>query len=163
MTQAAEIPLLDLETAQGLADAFLHHGVTLASIKGLDEDDLESLYAAAWQHLAEGRAHDAVDDLLLLATHDPWEPRFQFAYGLALQLLGQYEAAAQHYAQALLMDATHAGCLLRIGECLEQLGHAAQAEEALRACIQLSYQRPEDHLLRAHAQERLQALQGGAA
>ena len=162
MSHAADTPSLDLATPQGLADAFLHHGVTLASIKGLDDDDLEALYAVAWARLAEGRAHDAVDDLLLLVTHDPWVPRFQFAYGLALQRLGQYEAAARHYAQALLMDATDAACLLRTGECLEQLGHAAQAEEALRACIQLSYRRPEDHLVRAHAQARLRALEGGA-
>lgn len=163
MDHVTETSRLDLSTPQGLADAFLHHGVTLASIKGLDQDDLEVLYAVAWEHLAESRPQDAVDDLLLLVTHDPWEPRFQFAYGLALQLLGQYQAAGQHYAQALLMDATNAGCMLRMGECLEQLGDAAQAEEAFRACIQISYQRPEDHLVRAHAQARLQALAGGAA
>ena len=99
----------------------------------------------------------------LLVTHDPWEPRFQFAYGLALQQLGQYEAAAHHYAQALLMDATDAGCILRIGECLEAQGLAQEAEEAFRACIQLSYLRPEHHLVRAHAQARLASLGGGAA
>jgi hypothetical protein len=37
-----------------------------------------------------------MEDLMLLVTHDPSEPRFQFAYALAQQLLGQHEAAAQH-------------------------------------------------------------------
>lgn len=156
-------PLIDLGTPDGIADAFVNHGVTLASIKGLGDDDLEVLYAVAYDHLAEGRARDAVEDLLLLVTHDPWEPRFQFAYGLALQQMGQYEAAAHHYAQALLMDATDAGCILRIGECLEAQGLAQEAEEAFRACIQLSYLRPEHHLVRAHAQARLASLGGGAA
>jgi type III secretion system low calcium response chaperone LcrH/SycD len=154
---------IDLSTPEGIADALVNHGVTLASIKGLSDDDLEGLYAAAYDHLAEGRASQAVDDLLLLVTHDPWEPRFQFAFGLALQSLGQYEAAAQHYAQALLMDATDAACILRIGECLEAQGYLQEAEEAFRSCIQLSYLRPEHHLVRAHAQARLAFLGGGAA
>lgn len=163
MTSMPDATRVDLETLDGIADAFVNHGVTLASVKGISDDDLEALYATAYDHLAAGRAQDAVEDLLLLVTHDPWEPRFQFAYGLALQLLGQYEAAAHHYAQALMMDATDAGCILRMGECLESLGHATEAEEAFRACIQLSYLNPENHLVRAHAQARLAVLNGGAA
>ncbi|KQO19573.1 tetratricopeptide repeat protein [Acidovorax sp. Leaf78] len=163
MNPTSDATHVDLSTPEGIADAFVNHGVTLASAKGISDDDLEALYAVAYEHLAEGRAQDAVEDLLLLVTHDAWEPRFQFAYALALQMLGHHEAAAQHYAQALLMDATNAGCILRLGECMEAMGNAQEAEEAFRACIQLSYLSPEHHLVRAHAQARLSSLTGGAA
>lgn len=163
MSPTADAASVDLSTPEGLADAFVHHGVTLASIKGISDEELEAVYAEAYHQLAEGRPHDAVEDLMLLVSHNPWEPRYQQAYGLALQLLGQYEAAAQHYGQALLMDATHAGCVMRIGECLEAQGDATAAEEAYRASIQLSYRDPAHHLVRAHAQARLTHLRGGAA
>ncbi|MBB6558549.1 type III secretion system low calcium response chaperone LcrH/SycD [Acidovorax soli] len=163
MSPSPDATTVDLSTPDGIADAFINHGVTLASVKGITDDDLEAVYAEAYGHLAEGRAQEAVEDLMLLVTHDPWEPRFQFAYALAQQLLGQHEAAAQHYAQALLMDATNAGCILRLGECMEAMGNLQEAEEAYRSCIQLSYLDPEYHLVRAHAQARLSSLNGGAA
>jgi Flp pilus assembly protein TadD len=131
--------MLDISTSEGLADAMLHHGVTLASIKGISTEDLECFYAAACARMSNGNPADAIEDLMLLVTHEPWDRRFQFAYGLALQLVGQYEAACRHYGQALLLDATDAGCVLRIAECLEASGDSIEAEDAYRACIDLSW------------------------
>jgi hypothetical protein len=34
---------VDLSTPDGIADAFVNHGVTLASAKGITDDDLESV------------------------------------------------------------------------------------------------------------------------
>ena len=157
--------MVDLSTAQGVVDALLNHAVTLADANGVADDDLESLYAVAYGHLADGRAADALDDLLRLVMLDPWDSRFQFAYGLALQLLEQYEAAAQHHAQALLMDATNAGIALRIGECLEAQGELHDAADAMRACIALSWSDPQWHLARAHAETALARIDasGGQA
>jgi len=154
---------VDISTPEGLADAFTNHGVTLASAKGVDDAQLEVLYAAAYAHLSEGRVDDAMEDLELLVTHNPWDRRFQFAFALAMQMAGQYKAAGEHYAQALLLDATDAACVLRMGECLEALGSPAEAEDAYRACIQLSYLKTEYYEVRAHAETRLSALHGGAA
>lgn len=165
MTEHNEPPMLDLSTAKGIADAFLNHGVTLASLKKISDEELECLYLVAYGHLSEGRPAEALDDLMLLVTHNPWDERFQFAFGLALQMLGQYEAAGQHYGQALILNATDAGCALRIGECLEAQGAATEAEEAYRACIALSWRNSSWYLVRSHAEAGLERLTktGGVA
>ena len=155
--------LLDLTTPEGIADAFVNHGVTLATLKGLSEEDLEAVYSVAYGHLVEERPRDALEDLVLLVSHEPWDSRFQFAYALALQMLEQYEAAARHYAQAFLMDPLNAGCALRMGECLEAAGDPGEAANAYRACIDLSFLDAEFHLVRAHAESRLAALDGTGA
>lgn len=130
---------VDLDTPEGLTKALLEDAVTLADLKGLSADDLELVYAEAYEKLVDGGYADALDDLLLLVTHNPWDERFQFAYGLALQFLGQHEGALPHYAQALLFDATNAGCVLRMGECFDALGQSEEAAEAMRTCIELSW------------------------
>ncbi|QEI06025.1 tetratricopeptide repeat protein [Pigmentiphaga aceris] len=155
--------IVDVSTPEGLVDAFVNHGVTLAALKGVSEAQLEALYTVAHGHLSEGRVDEALDDLLLLVTNNPWDRRFQFAFALALQMSGQYKEAGEHYSQALLLDATDAACVMRMGECLEATGNATEAEDAFRACIQLSYLKPEYHDVRAHAEARLAALSGGAA
>lgn len=149
---------INLSTAESLVDGLLNHAITLGSTKGIEAADLEALYSEAYDKLIDGRADDALEDLLLLVTHEPWDRRFQFAYGLALQSLDQWAAASTHYAQALLLDATDAGCLLRIAECLEAQGEIPDATEALRDCILLSWQDPQWHLVRAHAQAALTRL-----
>jgi type III secretion system low calcium response chaperone LcrH/SycD len=154
---------VDISTPEGLAEAFTQHGVTLASAKGVGDEALEVLYAAAYTQLSEGRFDDAMEDLELLVAHNPWDRRFHFAFGLAMQMAGQYAAAGERYAQALLLDATDAACILRMGECLEALGNLAEAEDAYRACIQLSYLKPEYHEVRGYAEARLNVLAGGAA
>jgi type III secretion system low calcium response chaperone LcrH/SycD len=154
---------VDISTPEGLADAFINHGVTLASAKGVSDEELDVLYAEAYGHLSEGRFDDAMEDLMLLVTSNPWDRRFQFAYALAMQMAGRYETASEHYVQALLLDATDAACVMRMGECLEALGSPTEAEDAYRACIQLSYLNPDYHEVRAHAEARLAVLSGGAA
>jgi type III secretion system low calcium response chaperone LcrH/SycD len=154
---------VDISTPEGLADAFINHGVTLASAKGVSDEELEVLYAEAYGHLSEGRFDDAMEDLMLLVTSNPWDRRFQFAYGLAMQMAGRFETAGEHYVQALLLDATDAACVMRMGECLEALGNPTEAEDAYRACIQLSYLDPVYHEVRSHAEARLAVLSGGAA
>lgn len=80
------------------------------------------------------------------------------AYGLALQTLGQHESAARHYGQAYLMDATDAGCALRMGECLMAMGRTPEAAEAFRASIALSFRNARFDAVRGYAEHHLDQL-----
>ncbi|MEY3006029.1 MAG: hypothetical protein RI942_371 [Pseudomonadota bacterium] len=155
---ASTEPLLDLSTPQGITEALFQHAVTPASMKGIPDADLESVYAIAHSQLVHGNAKEALDDLLLLVTHNPWDTRFQIAFALALQTLGEHETAARHYGQAFLMDATDAGCALRMGECLIAMGQDNEAAEAFRASIALSFLNPSFTVIREHAQRHLDQL-----
>lgn len=153
----------DLERIQELVDGFLTQGLTLASLKGLSSEDLETLYAKAWRHLSEGRAADALPDLAMLVTHNPWDARFEFGLALALQLQGEHASAARHYVQALLLSPDDAACALRLGECLEALDESGAACEAYRHCIAISWSAPEAAGVRAYAEAGVDRINRGAA
>jgi len=150
--------MLDLGTPEGVADAFLHHGVTPADMHGISADELEAVYAKAYEDLDAERYDEALDDLALLVQQDPWEPRYQFAFALCLQYLGDAEAAGQHYAQSLLMDATNAFCTFRMGECLAALGNLTEARDAFESTVKLSYLKNDYADVRELAQQQLDAL-----
>lgn len=60
------------------------------------------------------------------------------------------------------MDATNAGCILRLGECMEATGNPQEAEDlSLLHTAQL----PEPGIppVRAHAQAHLASVSGGSA
>lgn len=160
---SAATPQLDLSTVHGLTEALFEHAITPASMKGISDDELEALYAIAHEQLIQGRAKEALDDLVLLVTHNPWDTRFQIAFALALQTLGEYETAARHYGQAFLMDATDAGCALRMGECLMSMDQTTEAAEAFRASIALSFLNPQFDVVREHAERHLDHLVNSGA
>lgn len=149
---------LDISSPEGLVDALLTEGVTLAGIKGITEEELEAVYALAHEDLAEGRTDAALDGLTFLVRHNPWEARFQYSLALCLQTLGQHQAAGTHYGQALLLDATDAACAFRLGECLVALDDLEGAREAFDSAVKLSWLQPEGHEVRGLAEQALDRL-----
>jgi Flp pilus assembly protein TadD len=146
---------LNLETPEGIASAFLEHGVTPADIRGMTEEELEAVYAEACDRIEAEEFSQALDLTVFLVTHQPWDRRFHFVFALCLQHLGDYESAARHYSQAYTLDATDAGCAYRIGECLEALGQMEEAREAYKAALDLSFGGQGLPELRDAAQARL--------
>jgi type III secretion system low calcium response chaperone LcrH/SycD len=150
--------LLDISTPEGLADAFINHAITAGDLHGITADELEAVYSRAYDFLGEGDYQQALDDLAFLVKHEPSDRRYQFSFALCLHHLRQYEDAANHYAQAMLMNATDAVCALRMGECLAALGHLPEAREAFESVVKLSYLETRYADARALAQQRLDAL-----
>jgi type III secretion system low calcium response chaperone LcrH/SycD len=112
-------------------------GETLAGIKGVPQEQLEGAYERACD-LVDGEDYDAaLEPLMLLVTHDPYDFRFQFGYGLCLHQLGRAEDAAKHYGLAYMLDPHDPGCVFRLGECHAELGDAEAATEAFEAAISL--------------------------
>lgn len=146
---------LDISIPEEFAEAILTQGLTLAEIKGIELADLEGLYAEAREKLVSGNLEGALDDLVLLVSHNPWDWRFSYAFGVALQQAGAYQEAAQHLARSLLLDATNAGCAFKIAQCLEAQGDRHHAAEALRVCVELSWGDPKWEAVRAVAQRSL--------
>lgn len=155
--------LLDLSTPEGLADAYINHAITPASLHGITAEELEAVYSRAFDLLGEEKYDEALDDLTFLVKHNPWESRYQFSFALCLHHLRQYEAAGNHYAQALLMNATDAICALRMGECLGALGHLAEAREAFESAVKLSYREAGYADTRELALQRLDTLSAAGA
>ncbi len=146
--------LIDLYTPEGQLDAVLHHGLTPAQLAGITPQELEAVYALGYADLQAGRLDEAMERMAFLVQQDPWERRYHIAFAYCLQQAGQWASAGRFYAQALLIDATDAGCAMRAGECLEAMGALDEAREAYEAAVKLSW------LDTAHAPARVDAQAG---
>jgi tetratricopeptide (TPR) repeat protein len=129
-----------------------------ADVCGITDEELEAVYAEAYDRIEREEFTEALDYAVFLVTHQPRDRRFQFTYALCLHQLGEIEAAARHYSEAYVMDATDAACAYRLGECLEALGHYDDARDAYKAAIDLSYVGEGSPDLREEAQARLDAM-----
>ncbi|MDK2126056.1 SycD/LcrH family type III secretion system chaperone [Parachitinimonas caeni] len=154
----AEATLLDVSTPEGLSDAMINHGVTLADLKGITAEELEAGYSYAYDAFNEGRFSDALELFLFLVTHDPFDRRFLFGYAMCLAEFERVEDALNFFTQAYLLDARDAACTLRIGECLMLLGKYEEAIEAFEATVDVSYLNPEFSAIRDVAESRIQDL-----
>lgn len=152
--------LLDVSTPEGLVDAMVHHGVTLAHVRGITPDELEAVYSVSLEELEAGQLDEAFEHASLLVTHDPWDRRYHLALALCLQQQGLHDAAARFYAQALALDATDALAAYRIGECLLAMQEFADAREAFESAVKLSWLDARHLAVREAAQQRLDDLNG---
>lgn len=150
--------LLNVSTPEGRRDAMALHGVTPAKLAGISSDELEAIYGLAVEDLASSQFDQAMDRLVFLVSHDPWERRYQVAFAHALQSLGQWESALQFYTEALLTDATDAACAYRAGECLVALADFEGAREAFAMAVTLSWIHPEQDAVREAARQCLDQL-----
>ena len=158
-----EPDLIDVSTPEGQLDAVLHHGLTPAQLAGITPEELEAVYALGYADLQAGRLDEALERMAFLVQQDPWERRYHIGFAYCLQQAGQWESAGRFYAQALLMDATDAGCAVRAAECLEAMGALEEAREAYEAAVKLSWLDTTHAPARAVAQAGLDRLSAAGA
>lgn len=117
--------------------------------------DLIHEYEIARQALADGHLADAGRMFEGLVQREPREPRFHFGWGLCLQHEGRYQLALSEFAIASLLNPSDAATALRLGECLDLLGHAAEAKDALEDALKLCQVPGTDPRIREWAEARL--------
>ncbi len=135
---------------------------TAPSLTALTPLHIEALYDAARQALLRGEdrhaLHTAANDLAIVVGHNSLEPRYVFAFALALHMLGHHEMALRFYAHALMLRADDPVCTLRIGECHQALGDLSTARDAFADAVKLTTLSPEYAPIREAAQLRLDGL-----
>lgn len=115
----------------------LFAGETLAEMNEVPFEELEAAYAQACAHVDREDFNSALELLLYVVVHDPYDFRFQFGYALCLHQLGQVADAARHYGLAWMLDPSDAGSAFRLGECHAALGDHDAAAEAFHTAIAL--------------------------
>jgi tetratricopeptide (TPR) repeat protein len=147
-------------------------GLTEADLQGLLKDlgtDVRTTPALPTAELARLRERvqasleaqcfeAAVEDAQVLVDNDPLNRHDLLALAQGLHHLGQYAGASRFYLIALVLDATDAQCIYRIGECLGALGYLSEARDAFESAIQLSWIDPGYAAVRDHARQRLDEL-----
>lgn len=123
------------------------------------EPQVKSALVAQMQALMEtGDYAAALEPGWLLAYDDPWNRDHALDFALCLQHLGELEPACRFYSTALLLDATDAYCLFRIGECLQGLEQREDARAAFLGALELAREDPAYAQVGQEAAQRLDAM-----
>jgi tetratricopeptide (TPR) repeat protein len=123
------------------------------------EPQVKSALVAQMQALMEtGDYAAALEPGWLLAYDDPWNRDHALDFALCLQHLGELESACRFYSTALLLDATDAYCLFRIGECLQGLEQREDSRAAFLGALELAREDPAYAQVGQEAAQRLDAM-----
>jgi tetratricopeptide (TPR) repeat protein len=120
--------------------------------------DLEALYNDGIDALEQDRFKEALEIFGLLAARMPGNSSYQFGFALCLQHFGETQLAGEYYSLAYALDPSDAACAYRLGECLLASGHIPDAQDALRAAIQLTALPGSDPGIRLLAEQLLESL-----
>lgn len=148
------------ERLQQDTDALLRmfaQGGTVAGLYGLDESELDALYAFGLGHYNQARYAEASRIFGTIVTLQHGEPRFLNAYASSLQMLGQFDRAIHYFGLSQLLDASDPMPTFHSAECLLGLGWLDDAVDALDLVIQQCEAEPGRHVTLL---ERARALAG---
>lgn len=127
-------------------------------------DEVRTLLADQMRAFMDSQDHEAaLEPGWLLVYDDPWNRDFALDFALCLQHLGELESACRFYSTALLLDATDAYCLFRIGECLESLGDLEEARAAFQGALELAREDAMYAQVGQQAEQRLDTLKNTEA
>ena len=136
----------------------------LDSSKRFSHDELETVYALAYNLYSTGRYDDALRYFTFLILYRPTDPKYLLGLGAAQQMGKQFEAAIQTYSFLTMLDPSDPGPTLRIGECLMLLGQAAEARDSFQMVVDMAKVSGGQHAaLKARAEGLMQALSGARA
>lgn len=120
------------------AEALLEHiagGGTLGEAINLEAEQLEAIYAVAYNHFTAKKYDKAIDLFKFLCLYDHAEPRWYYSLGVAQQQKGDHEAAVTAYGMATLLDVEDPRPQAQAGYCLMALGRYDEARSALEGAI----------------------------
>lgn len=79
-------------------------GGTLKDIKGISSDELEAVYAIAYNLYKTGKLDDADTLFKFLTTYDHMNQKYWFGLGAVRQAMKKFDAACSAYSYASLLD-----------------------------------------------------------
>lgn len=116
---------------------FFKDGGSLSALMGLDQENLDKLYAYAFQAYSAGECDRAKRFFLLLAQVDQWNFDYWFALGLCCQRLGEHEEAIFCFAQSAVIRLTDPRSAYWAGINYQLLGNQTYARKAFTTALKL--------------------------
>lgn len=132
-------PLDDIppEDLANMALDMLRNFHTIGEIHGLDEDNLEAMYAAAFNYYNHGKFQEAHDLFRCLSTMNHLEPKYVMGLAACKQMMKQWEAAIDCYGLVMNMEPLNIMPAFHTSECLLQLDDKEGAKRALKLVIEI--------------------------
>ena len=129
---AAALSKDDEEKVSLIVD-LLNNGATLKDIKGLSDEQMESIYALGVNFYKLGRIAEAEKIFKFLVFFDYYCQKYWVGMGAVHQLQKHFEQARVAYEYAALLDITQPKPIYHAAECYLALGRIEDAEATLDA------------------------------
>jgi type III secretion system low calcium response chaperone LcrH/SycD len=141
------------QIAEQVAEAVLE-GVTLKDLRGISDEQMDSLYAFAHEFYEQGRLDDAEKFFHFLCIYDFYNAQYWMSLAAVNQLKHNYQKAVDLYAVAFAQGKHDYRPMLYTGQCQLALGRAGKA----KLCFEYVLQYVTDPDMCSQAQGYLDAL-----
>lgn len=120
-----------LEKSQILALDILASGGTLKDISGLDDDDIEALYAIGYNFYKQGKYDEAESMFQYICLYAHLEPRFWMALGNCRQMQKNHQKAIDAYGFSYMIEQDDPWPPIQAAVCYLALGNKELAKDSL--------------------------------
>lgn len=110
----------------------LINGASLGAAFGLEERELEAVYALALNQYQQGRYADAIRLFAFITFHDPSNMKAFKGLGSSLQMLGRFREALIFLGMAIVDDDSDMQIAVQVAECLLHIGQRENAIALLK-------------------------------
>jgi type III secretion system low calcium response chaperone LcrH/SycD len=121
----------------GFEDVLRHllSGHTLKSKAGIGEEEMEAIYAVAFNHFNGGKMDKAQELFKLLCLYDHTQPRWFYGLGTVRQSLKDWKGAVDAYGLATVLDVDDPRPQAQAAYCLMALEKWPEAQSALEGAL----------------------------
>lgn len=149
---------MDKFTEEQIAEAakkFVKDGATLKEVKGITNDELESVYSLGFGYYRTGKFEDAQKLFEFLVLFDHLNSKYWFALGAVQQAQKDYQKAIASYGYSSFLDLENPKPQYHAAECYLALGDKSNAASAIMALEQYA---PQGNELGREYREKAAAL-----
>ena len=126
---------MDKATEQQIQDAAkkFANGATLKEVKGISNEELESVYSLGFSYYRTGKFEDAQKLFEFLVLFDHLNAKYWFALGAVQQARKDFQKAIASYGYSSFLDLENPKPQFHAAECFLALGDKANAASAVLA------------------------------
>ncbi|WP_290922162.1 SycD/LcrH family type III secretion system chaperone [Halodesulfovibrio sp.] len=134
MTVEQDATLFDKNIAE-LASRAARGEVIVKEELGITEQEMEAMYAVAYNLFQNKKYDDAIKSFSLLAMFNPMEYKYIFGIGSCFHMKGEYAVASMYYVMASALDEEQAAPFLHTAECMLAIKDEEGARDSLNIAI----------------------------
>lgn len=123
------------QSTEQFIERLIHQGGELREALGLTQDQIELMYAHAYEEYQKTHYNKAMQKFALLTQINHTDRRFHFGYGASLQCLGLYADAINAYMAGSMLDLADPYPTVNIAYCLMQTKQYAAAKKMLNLIV----------------------------
>ncbi|MBF0318680.1 MAG: SycD/LcrH family type III secretion system chaperone [Nitrospirae bacterium] len=160
MAEKAELKgkLKQVETTLRSINALFPGVTTFQQKNGMSDDQMEAMYAIAYNLYQSGKYDEAVKVFLVLAINNPFLPKYWKGMGASLQMSKKYCPAVYAYTTAGSLDVKDPEVYLHLSECTIALGRKEESISTLKTAIEKSAANPAYEHIATRAQALLSTI-----